>query len=67
ARAHWAAGMRGSAEDFGTSAAVLAGDLALAWADDLLTETALGTPHGRHLHEEWRVMRTEMVAGQYRD
>ncbi|MEU3660510.1 polyprenyl synthetase family protein [Streptomyces sp. NPDC032940] len=67
ARGHWAAAMRGSAESFGTSAAVLAGDLALAWADDLLTETALGTRHGRRLHEEWRAMRTEMVAGQYRD
>lgn len=67
ARGHWAAGMHGSSESFGTSAAVLAGDLALAWADDLLTETALGTPHGPRLHEEWRVMRTEMVAGQYRD
>ncbi|MFB6552499.1 polyprenyl synthetase family protein [Streptomyces sp. NPDC056405] len=67
ARRHWAAGMHGSSEAFGTSAAVLAGDLALAWADDLLTETALGTPHGARLHEEWRAMRTEMVAGQYRD
>ncbi|AYL39707.1 polyprenyl synthetase family protein [Streptomyces sp. PDY-4] len=67
ARGHWAAGMHGSAEAFGTSSAVLAGDLALAWADDLLTETALGTPHGGRLHEEWRAMRTEMVAGQYRD
>lgn len=67
ARQHRAAGMHGSARSFGTSAAVLAGDLALAWADDLLTETALGTPHGAHLYEEWRAMRTEMVAGQYRD
>ncbi|MEU0227477.1 polyprenyl synthetase family protein [Streptomyces sp. NPDC006284] len=67
ARGHWAAGMHGSAETFGTSAAVLAGDLALVWADDLLTETALGTPYGPRLHEEWRAMRTEMVAGQYLD
>ncbi|MFC7939229.1 polyprenyl synthetase family protein [Streptomyces sp. NPDC057387] len=67
AREHWAAGLHGSSESFGTSAAVLAGDLALAWADDLLTDTALGTPHGRRLHEEWRAMRTEMVAGQYLD
>ena len=57
----------GSADSFGTSAAVLAGDLALAWADDLLTETALASPHGPGLFEEWRAMRTEMVAGQYRD
>ena len=31
---------------YSTAAAVLAGDLALAWADDLLTETALDSPHG---------------------
>ncbi|MFE9780681.1 polyprenyl synthetase family protein [Streptomyces sp. NPDC005775] len=57
----------GFAKSFGTSAAVLAGDLALAWADDLLTETALGSPHGSSLFDEWRSMRGEMVAGQYRD
>ncbi|KOV91721.1 geranylgeranyl pyrophosphate synthase [Streptomyces sp. NRRL B-1140] len=57
----------GSAETFGRSAAVLAGDLALAWADDLLTETALASPYGPRLYDEWRAMRTEMVAGQYRD
>ncbi|MFD0427924.1 polyprenyl synthetase family protein [Streptomyces zhihengii] len=52
---------------FAHAAAVLAGDLALAWADDLLTETALVSPQGPRLHEEWRAMRAEMVAGQYRD
>lgn len=67
ARRHRAAGMHGSSESFGAAAAVLTGDLALAWADDVLTETALGTPHGSRLCEEWRAMRTEMVAGQYRD
>lgn len=64
---HRASRMAGSPEAFATSAAVLAGDLALAWADDLLTETALGTPHGPRLLHEWRAMRQEMVAGQYRD
>ncbi|MFC8102346.1 polyprenyl synthetase family protein [Streptomyces sp. NPDC057363] len=67
ARKHWAAHMTGSAESFGTSAAVLGGDLALAWADDLLMETALGSAHGPQLLREWRAMRGEMVAGQYRD
>lgn len=67
AREHRSGRTGGSAESFGTSAAVLAGDLALAWADDLLTETALASPHGSRLHDEWRAMRTEMVAGQYRD
>ncbi|MGW0498189.1 polyprenyl synthetase family protein [Streptomyces sp. NPDC003007] len=67
ARDHRTGRAGGSADSFGTSAAVLAGDLALAWADDLLTETALAAPHGARLYDEWRVMRTEMVAGQYRD
>ncbi|MEU3933639.1 polyprenyl synthetase family protein [Streptomyces sp. NPDC029044] len=67
AREHPAGRTGRSTDAFGTSAAVLAGDLALAWADDLLTETALASPHGSRLHEEWRAMRTEMVAGQYRD
>ncbi|GJF25837.1 geranylgeranyl pyrophosphate synthase [Streptomyces sp. HO565] len=67
ARMHEAAGMTGSPETFAASGAVLAGDLALAWADDLMTETALGSPHGPRLHREWQAMRTEMVAGQYRD
>ncbi|MFD5335047.1 polyprenyl synthetase family protein [Streptomyces hawaiiensis] len=67
AREHRAGRTGGSAGSFGTSAAVLAGDLALAWADDLVTETALSSPHGSRLYDEWRAMRTEMVAGQYRD
>ncbi|OEJ93492.1 polyprenyl synthetase family protein [Streptomyces thermolilacinus] len=67
ARLHKAARMVGPAEAFATSAAVLAGDLALAWADDLLTETALRSPHGPRLYREWQAMRGEMVAGQYRD
>jgi geranylgeranyl diphosphate synthase type I len=67
ARMHRRARMNGSPESFATAAAVLAGDLALAWADDLLTETALGSPHGPRLYREWRAMRGEMVAGQYGD
>lgn len=66
-RMHRTARMTGSPESFATSAAVLAGDLALAWADDLLTEAALGSPHGPRLYREWQAMRGEMVAGQYRD
>ncbi|MFF5482161.1 polyprenyl synthetase family protein [Streptomyces sp. NPDC012935] len=67
ARLHKAARTTGSSESFGACAAVLAGDLALTWADDLMAETALQSPHGSHLYDEWRAMRGEMVAGQYRD
>lgn len=59
--------MTGPPESFATAAAVLAGDLALAWADDLLTENALRSPHGWRLYREWQALRGEMVAGQYRD
>ncbi|MFG3194309.1 polyprenyl synthetase family protein [Streptomyces omiyaensis] len=52
---------------FGGSAAVLAGDLALAWADDVFAEALLRTPHSAGLGAQWRAMRTEMVAGQYLD
>ncbi|MGW4776799.1 polyprenyl synthetase family protein [Streptomyces filamentosus] len=52
---------------FGGSGAVLAGDLALAWADDAFAEALLTTPHSAGLGARWRAMRTEMVAGQYLD
>ncbi|MFF9687072.1 polyprenyl synthetase family protein [Streptomyces sp. NPDC014623] len=67
ARMHRTGRMRGSAASYSATAAVLAGDLALAWADDLLTETALSSPNGDRLHREWKAMRGEMVAGQYLD
>ncbi|MFD4234627.1 polyprenyl synthetase family protein [Streptomyces sp. NPDC058542] len=52
---------------FGASAALLAGDLALAWADDTLAETPMPDPVRRRVGSLWRSMRTEMVAGQYLD
>lgn len=64
---HGAAGMRGSADRFGESAAVLTGDLALAWADDLVADTVLPAPVAREVRALWRAMRLEMVAGQYLD
>ncbi|MFG2834284.1 polyprenyl synthetase family protein [Streptomyces zaomyceticus] len=57
----------GTEARFGKSAAVLAGDLALTWADDVFTEALLRTPHPAALSVQWRAMRNEMVAGQYLD
>ncbi|MFJ9351230.1 polyprenyl synthetase family protein [Streptomyces sp. NPDC101237] len=60
-----------AAQRLGVSAALLAGDLALAWADDELGRLVLdpGLPRGtaHRLGEVWRTLRTEMVAGQYLD
>ncbi|MEO3978291.1 polyprenyl synthetase family protein [Streptomyces sp. CAU 1734] len=67
ARRHESAGMRGSSRAFGTAAAVLTGDLALSWADDLMTAGALAAEEGPRVHREWQAMRTELVAGQYLD
>ncbi|MFF3890377.1 polyprenyl synthetase family protein [Streptomyces sp. NPDC001914] len=52
---------------FGEATAILAGDLALAWADDVLTETDLTPDIRNQVRDLWRAMRTEMVAGQYLD
>ncbi|MFE1444446.1 polyprenyl synthetase family protein [Streptomyces sp. NPDC058739] len=50
---------------FGEAAAVLAGDLALAWADDAVAETVLGPWTATVVRRLWSDMRMEMVAGQY--
>ncbi|MFF3313417.1 polyprenyl synthetase family protein [Streptomyces sp. NPDC002952] len=51
----------------GEAGAILAGDLALAWADDVVADLVAdpGTPPA--VRRVWRAMRTEMVAGQYLD
>jgi geranylgeranyl diphosphate synthase, type I len=63
------AGMRweGVPERFGLAAAVLLGDVALAWADDLFLSSGLTPPQLGAAIEPWRAMRTEMLAGQYLD
>ncbi|MFD6970073.1 polyprenyl synthetase family protein [Streptomyces sp. NPDC059949] len=52
---------------FGEAVAVLAGDLALVWADDVVAETALDPWTATAVREVWSDMRTEMVAGQFLD
>jgi geranylgeranyl diphosphate synthase type I len=68
----YAGGPPGSARRLGDAAAVLAGDLALTWADDEITDLLLdgaALPPGAvaRVRELWRATRTEMVAGQYLD
>lgn len=55
------------ARDFGAAVAILAGDLALVWADDVVAETALPPAVAGTVRGLWRSLRTEMVAGQYLD
>ncbi|WP_127782482.1 polyprenyl synthetase family protein [Rhodococcus sp. X156] len=60
-------GWHGDAERFGLAAAVLLGDLALAWADDMLRAADLPAPALARALPFWESMRTEMLGGQYLD
>lgn len=64
---HATGGLRGDGATYGRSMAVLAGDLALAWADDLLAEAPLEDLTRRRVQVQWRATRAEMVAGQQLD
>ncbi len=64
---HRAAGWGGDPERFGLAAAVLLGDIALAWADDMLRTAHLSPETTAGALPYWEAMRTEMLGGQYLD
>jgi len=64
---HRAQGLAGDSEWFGTSAALLAGDLCFVWADQLLDAAPLppaALAAGRRL---FTALRSEVIGGQYLD
>lgn len=72
---HADAGWSGPPARFGAAAAILLGDLALTWADDLFHEAlrpgpeqpGLPAPAVLAAAEPWQAMRTEVLGGQYLD
>ena len=60
-------GWRGSADQFGISAAILLGDLALAWADDIVAAVDLAPDARSRVQRVWVDIRTELLGGQYLD
>src|ERR1700754_2372738 len=52
---------RGSADQFGMSAAILLGDLALVWADDVVATTELSADARRRVQGVWADIRTEVL------
>ncbi|MEU1541228.1 polyprenyl synthetase family protein [Actinacidiphila glaucinigra] len=54
-------------EDVGTGAAILAGNLALVWSDELLHSAGLSAAERAAVMPVIDVMRTEIVYGQYLD
>ncbi len=57
----------GSPEAFGIGAAILVGDLCLAWADQILMTSAFDAEALRRAKRVYDEMRTELMAGQYLD
>ena len=62
-RCNW----HGSSEQFGLSAAILLGDLALVWADDIVATTDLPADAHQRVRRVWSAIRTEVLGGQYLD
>jgi geranylgeranyl diphosphate synthase type I len=64
---HADAGWSGPPARFGAAAAILLGDLALTWSDDLYRDSGLPAATLDRGLEAWRGMRTEVLGGQYLD
>ena len=64
---HREAAWLGSPEAFGVGAAILLGDLALSWADEVLLRCGLPADAVARAKAVYDEMRTELMAGQYLD
>ncbi|RBY85549.1 polyprenyl synthetase family protein [Blastococcus sp. TF02A-30] len=64
---HAADALTGDGELFGTGAAILVGDLALVWSDELLRCSGISENALSRARAVWDTMRTEVTAGQYLD
>lgn len=67
---HGERGWQGSADSYGTAAALLLGDLLLGWSNELVDHgvaIAASASAGRAARAEFGRMRTEVTAGQYLD
>ena len=67
ADAHDAQGLLGDARHFGTSVAILLGDMALAWADDMFRESGISPQALLRAQQPWHHMRQEVIGGQMLD
>jgi geranylgeranyl diphosphate synthase type I len=64
---HTSSSWNGSAKLFGEGAAILVGDLALSWADEMLLTSGLSGDALTRAKSVYDIMRTELMAGQYLD
>lgn len=66
-RRHADAAWAGDPTRFGAAVAVLLGDIALAWADDMLHDAGVDPVALARARPVWRAMRTEVLGGQFLD
>lgn len=59
--------LTGDGGSFGVGAAILVGDLALVWSDELLRRSGISAAALDRARSVWDTMRTEVTAGQYLD
>jgi geranylgeranyl diphosphate synthase type I len=59
--------LSGDGDLFGTGAAILIGDLALVWSDEMLRCSGISEAALSRARAVWDTMRTEVTAGQYLD
>ena len=59
--------LAGDGGAFGVAAAILVGDLALVWSDELLRCSGISPTALSRARQVWDTMRTEVTAGQYLD
>lgn len=64
---HNSESLNGSDKAFGLGAAILVGDLALSWADEMLNHSGITSEQWSIAKPIYDVMRTELMAGQYLD
>ncbi|WP_353114093.1 polyprenyl synthetase family protein [Microbacterium sp.] len=66
-QAHRDAGWLGDSEAYGRSAAILLGDLLVAWSDDLAEQSLHDHPHAAAVRAEYARMRRDVTVGQLLD
>ena len=67
ANLHRGNGWTGDGEQFGVSAAILAGDLCLSWSDEMLARSGLPAATLERGRDTYDLMRTQLMGGQYLD
>jgi geranylgeranyl diphosphate synthase type I len=67
AELHLTSGWSGDADGFGAAAAILLGDVLLAWSEAMLSTSGLDDAALRRAQPVSAAMRTEVMAGQYLD